>query len=312
MSSQIDVNMNPWQYILYYCNSVNADTTIYQIDLSDVCAFGFDGSNNFIINTWLIGGYIAPTNIQLTSYVLATVLAWYDNFYTIPLAIKEGQTYNISSTSLAAIRSDNTLLGCIVLDTTTGVLRTWSGSTWFTGPDRFLLKDGTNSMAGNLNMNTHSINNCVTLFQSSPSCISIWSSDTKSTSYTANTPEVVVMTGFSQSINPVSDFSYTSTTGECKYIGSVARPFKVTIEYSYTALAVASTQTLYISKNGSTTISGKRKVNSFLLLGAANVVSNTISDIVSLATNNTIQLGGQLSTNNSVSYQAVSYVIEAI
>lgn len=311
---QSDYNSNPYQCILYYCNNINGDTTIYDIFLSNVCSLGYDGSGNIQISGWLIVAYGAPSTATILTYSISTVLTWYNNFYTIPLAIQAGQTYSITYSQLSAIRSDNTLLGCIVLDTTNGVLRTWGGGGlgWFTGSDKYLLKNGTNSMTGNLNMGTNSINNAVTVYQSTPSCISIWSSDVVGVSFTANTPKVIAITGFSQSINPNSDFTFTSTTGQIQYTGSTSRYFRVTIQYSYAALALAATMTQYISKNGSTTINGARTVVTFILLGQLSVFNSMVTDIVQLNTNDTIQLGGELSSSNSVNIQAVAYSIQQI
>jgi hypothetical protein len=129
---------------------------------------------------------------------------------------------------------------------------------------------------------------------------------------TANTPQVISIGSFSQTVNPNSDFSFDSSTGQCTYTGSVTRYCKVTIEYSTTALAVASTQTNFISHNGSTSISNKRIVNSFLLLGATNISPYSISDTIQLATNDTIQLAGQSSTTSTVTYSNVSYLIHAL
>lgn len=159
MSTQDEVNAHPYEYILYYCNSDQKDATVYDIYLSNVCSISYDGSDNLIISNWQIGGYSAPSNTTLKTFVLATVLAWYDNFYIVPLQIKEGQSYLITASKLASIRSDSTVLGCVVLDTTNNVLRTWNGSSWITGADRFVCRDGSNSMSGNLNVNSKNVNN---------------------------------------------------------------------------------------------------------------------------------------------------------
>lgn len=170
MSSQAELNANPQQFVLYYCGVTHADATVYQTDLSDVCTLGFDGSDNIEITGWLIGGYGAPSPATLMTYALATVLAFYDNFYAIPAAIHGEQPYQISAASLAAIRSDAELLGCIVFDTTASTLRTWSGSAWETGAQRFLLLSGANSMAGNIALGSYKLT-----MQGAPADVSIYS-----------------------------------------------------------------------------------------------------------------------------------------
>jgi len=154
MSTQGEVNTYNAQFILYYCNVDQKDSTIYHQDLSDVCTVGWV-DDALDITGWLIGGYGAPSNVTLMSFVLSTILDWFNYFYTIPYNIKASQSYQISATDLALIRSDATVAGCIVYDTTNSVLKTYGiGVGWFTGPDRFLLKSGANHMLGNLGINT--------------------------------------------------------------------------------------------------------------------------------------------------------------
>lgn len=298
MSSQSDVNIYPNQFILYYCNNINADTTIYNIYLSDVCTTSYDSKDNLEISAWLISAYIAPTNVQLTSYILSTVLDWYNNFYTIPQEITDSQAYMISAANLALCRADASMIGFTIYDTTNHAKKNFNGTAWVLPSSQYLSTNG-----GVVNGN---------ISQTLPSCLSIGSSDNVSTSFTSNTPKLISITGFSQTLNANNDFSFNSITGECKYTGSITRPFRVTIQYSYAALALASTMTNFISKNSSTTIPANRTVITFLLLGQASVFNSYISTNISLATNDTIILGGQLSTNNSVNIQAVSYNIEQI
>lgn len=298
MSTQTDVNMNPTQFILYYCNNINADAAIYNIDLSNVCTFGYDAFGNLQVFTWLLGNYGAPTNVQLTSYVLATVLTWYNYFYTLPLLIEDSQAFLISSIDLALVRADASMVGWLVYDTTNHNRKIWTGTVWDI-PTALYLSTSGGVVTGNIS-------------QTNPSCLSIGSSDNVSTSFTANTPQLIPITGFTQSLNANSDFLFNSSNGECKYTGSVTRPFRVTIQYSYVALTLATTLTNFISKNSSVTIPISRSVVSFILGGQSNIFKSSISSNIILSTNDTIILGGNLDTSNSVSFQAVSYDIEQI
>ena len=155
MSSQAELNTYPGQFVLYYCNTINADATVYQTDLSNVCTLGFDGSGNITISGWLIGGYAVPTPATLMTYVLVTVLDAYDNFYTIPAAIQTAQPYSITTTKLATIRADTSTIGFSVFDVTAQANKTWSGSAWQTNMQRFLVTTG-GSLSGNLGLNTSS------------------------------------------------------------------------------------------------------------------------------------------------------------
>jgi hypothetical protein len=151
MSTQAELNLNYTYYILYYCNVENADPTVYQTDLSDVCAVIFDGSNNIAISAWLILGYPQPSMAHLLTYTLVTVLTFFNNFYAIPAAIVSQQPYAIDATTLAAIRTSSALDGCTILDTTDGVQKIWNGSSWSESVE--------NPAIDNLAMGTHDITN---------------------------------------------------------------------------------------------------------------------------------------------------------
>lgn len=315
MSTQDQVNAYYQEYILYYCNSVHSDTTVYDyIGLSDVCSVAYDSNTppQIVISGWLIGGYSQPSNATLLTYSFSTVDAYYQNFYIIPAAIQVAQPYSISTANLNNVIAHSSMLGYLVFDTTTHSLKFWNGSSWIISSSLFLKLDGTTTMSGNLNLGSNNIVSCNNVSQSTPSAISIWTSASSGIAFTANSPQVVSLGSFSQAVNPNSDFSYNSSTGQITYTGSVTRYFKVTSQYSIAALAVASTHTNYLSKNGSTSISGQRAVNTFLLLGQANTAAYSLADIVQLAQNDTIQLGAQSSTTSTVTYSNISYSINAL
>ena len=312
MSTQDQVNGYFQEYILYYCNHEQKDATFYDyINLTDVCTVGYDSNTppQLVISGWLIGGYAAPSNALLLTYTFTNVDTYFNNFYVVPSEIKTTQPFSITTTALNNVINHSFMTGYVCLDTTAQALKFYTGSAWITSASRFL---PSGAQTANLNMNTHEIDNVTTLYQSTPSCVSIWSSDNVSISFTANTPKVINITNFSQTVNPNSDFTFSSSTGQLTYTGATTRYFRVTVQYSYSALAIATTLTNYLSKNGSTSISGARTVITFLLLGQASVFNSYVSDIVQLATNDTIQLGGQLATTNSVSFQALNYCVQQV
>lgn len=313
MSTQADLNLYPWQFILYYCNVANADPTVYATDLSNVCTISYNASDNLVISGWLIGGYGAPSTPTLLTYPLATVLAAYSNFYTIPANIALAQPYSITTAALAGIRADASMVGYMVYDTTVKATKTWNGTIWATFAQTFLpLAGGT--MTGALNMGGQAVSNASIVQQASPSGLCIWSPDSVSVSFTAATPKVVDITNFSQAVNPQSDFSFNSATGRATYTGSSTRYFRVSITYSTTKLIPITTQTLttFISKNGSTSISGMRSTETFISLGIATSDNHTVSDTIRLATNDTIQLGASYTATTSVTFANVSYNITQV
>jgi hypothetical protein len=315
MSTQDQVNSYYQEYILYYCNSVNSDPTVYDYNgLSDVCSVAYDSNTppQIVISGWLIGGYSQPSNATLLTYSFSTVDSFFQNFYVIPAAIQLAQPYTISTSNLNNVIPHSSMLGYLVFDSTVHALKFWNGSNWIVSSSLFLKLDGSSTMSGNLNLGSNNIVSANNISQSTPSCISIWTSASSGISFTANTPKVVSLGSFSQALNPNSDFSYDSSTGQITYTGSVTRYFRITSQYSIAALAVASTHTNYLSKNGSTSISGQRVVNTFLLLGQANTSAYSLSDIIQLAQNDTIQLGGESSTTSTVTYSNISYSISAL
>lgn len=130
MSTQVELNSNPYQYILYYCNQ-NDPTTVFKIDLSDVCSLYYDSNGDIQISSWFISGFVAPTMpSSLLSYTLSNVLSFYDNFYTQPAICAETQFYKISTSNLALMRADASMIGFGIYDTTTKTNKFFNGSSW--------------------------------------------------------------------------------------------------------------------------------------------------------------------------------------
>lgn len=193
-----------------------------------------------------------------------------------------------------------------------------TGSTGRTGPTGPLGQTGAtgaafpNPATTNLNMGNFAITNISNSYQNSPSAISIFSTATVSVSFSANTARLVPITGFSQSINANSDFSFVASTGQITYTGSATRYFAINIFYSYLSLGLASTFTDFISINSNLTPTRNRVVASFVLLGQTSYYAANLFDIIQLTTGSTIQLGGILTSSNNVSYQSVSYIINSL
>src|SRR5271165_461453 len=161
MSLQSDLNYNPIPYVIYYCNSPSGqnDPTLYDYQgLSNVCSWGYDGSSDFIILSWLIGGYVAPSTATLLTYTLTDVTNFMNNFYVIPAAIAANEPYLISTTDLANIRADSTMLNYVVYDTSAQIPKYFNGTTWETNTSRYLHSTG-GALSGNLDMSTNNILN---------------------------------------------------------------------------------------------------------------------------------------------------------
>jgi len=152
MSTQSEVNTYNNQFILYYCNVDQKDSTIYHQDLNDVCTIGWV-DDALDISGWLIGGYGAPSNVTLMSFALATVQNWFNYFYTLPQDIENSQAYLISASDLALTRADASMLNYFVYDMTNKVRKTWTGSAWVIPTTLYLSSTGGN-VVGNVGVNT--------------------------------------------------------------------------------------------------------------------------------------------------------------
>ena len=131
MSTQAELNANPNLYIIYWCNNVNSDTTLYDyLSLSDVCGLIFDVDNNIQIVDWLITGYLAPSISTLLTYTLADVQSYVHSYYEAPTEIKDARHYQISSTDLAACRVDSSMIGYVVYNTTVQKQQYYDGTNW--------------------------------------------------------------------------------------------------------------------------------------------------------------------------------------
>ena len=130
MSTQAELNLSPYQYILYYCGADQKDSAVYQTDCSDVALCSYDISSNLQIDSWLLTGYSAPSMAHLMTFAWANVHAWYRGYYEVPAEIDTYQRYKISGAELALVRTEASMIGYIVYDTTAQRQKYWSGSAW--------------------------------------------------------------------------------------------------------------------------------------------------------------------------------------
>ncbi len=281
MSTQAEVNASAYQYVLYYIGVDQKDSGIYPIDLSGICVLDFGPGDTIVCNSWLLGdSYPAPSNDTLLSYVSSTVLTWYANFYTTPAAIGDAQFYKISTSALSAIRADSSMIGFQAFDTTAKAQKIWNGISWAS---------------------------------TAPSVSSAWSSASTGVTFTANTPKVVDVSGFTQTDNTGSEWKVDTATGRHTYSGQT-RPFSISINYAVTKATVLTTQTLtsYISKNGSTTISGKRLRETFVLAGPSDTNPRCITANMQMSYGDYLQLGANYTSTiggGGISFSDVSYEI---
>lgn len=283
MSTQDQVNASVYQYILYYMNVGHADPVLYPIDLSGICSVMFteDSPPQVSVTNWTVGGYLAPTNADLLAQAAGTVLTWYNNWYIVPKAISDFQSYQITTADLATCRADASMIGYQVYDSTAKVQKIWNGTSWVV-------------------MNT-----------ATSSAAAAWSADVMTVAFTANTPKVIDVTGFTQSLNFGSEWTVNTATGRHTYNGGITRPFRVTINYANSKLAPLVTQefTVFLSKNGGTTINGKRLSETFTVTTILDRENHCYSAVVSMSPGDYIQFAGQYTATASIVIRDVSYDI---
>ena len=117
MSVQDDLNNNPEKYILYYCNVAQSDPTVYNKDAVDVADYIVDP--DLEITTWkLEGKYSAPTTEQMLSYTLLDVMSFYNGFYQLPFDVGQYQAKMLTSTQIASMRTDSSMVDMEIFNTT--------------------------------------------------------------------------------------------------------------------------------------------------------------------------------------------------
>lgn len=307
MSTQQNFNDYYQQFILYYCNFVNNDPIIYDFNsLSNVCSITYDGINNMIlISGWLISAYPQPSNSTLLSYVLSSVLNWFDWFYNKPQQITSSQPFKMSTSVLNSVRTDSSMIGYVVYDTTLKVRKVFNGTNWITSDTLYLPSNS------DIDLTNHNINNVLRLNQSSPSIASVTSSSSAPISFTANVSQNISLPGFTSSALS-SDWSLNTSTGRLTYSG-ITKNFQVSASYSVNTLIPVSTQTLtiYLSKN-SAALNGPRNVQTFIILGLAYTYSSALNHILSFSNGDYIMLGGLYNATGNVTISNISYCISQI
>ena len=285
MSSQSDYNNNYQQYILYYCNFIRGDTTIFTIDLAQICTVEYNFPPTIVmITSWLLSSYPQPSNELLLTYSLSTVLTWFDYFYSKPLQISIQQPFKISTTDLANVRVDSSMICYQVLDSTIQKLKMFNGTSWVEN----------------------------TSVMTIPSYVSATTPNSAAVTFVAGINKMVDLTGFTVGLN--SNFSVNTATGKITYNGPT-KVFNVSCNYSVTTVVPVLTQTLttYLSKNSSTILSGPRNSHSFIVLvGLSYVYSESLFNNISLNSGDTVQLAAGYTGSGNITFGNISYVISQV
>ena len=129
MSTQQQVNASATQYVLYYINVDQKDSTVYPTDLSGVCTLAFGAGDILVCNDWTIVAFSSPSNSTLLGFNPADVLTWYDGFYLNPQEITDKQPRSLTSTKIANLRTTG-MTGFTVFNSTVQRQQYWSGTAW--------------------------------------------------------------------------------------------------------------------------------------------------------------------------------------
>ncbi len=129
-----------------------------------------------------------------------------------------------------------------------------------------------------------------------------------STAFTAATPKLLTVSNFT--VPASSNFSVTGQV--IKYTGTPTRNFLVTYHITSTQQASAYTLNYGISANGSTTLSNLRTQTTGVASGNLIDIMTSVSQIIGLATNDTIQPMGQCSATLTIVHPVMHCVITEV
>jgi hypothetical protein len=149
-----------------------------------------------------------------------------------------------------------------------------------------------------------------------PSLIQIFLSGSNAVSFTANTPTLITISGWTSIVNPFGDFTPTLTTGQIQYtatggISSPTRWFRVSINMGVLGVAGTNQFQFWISKNSVTT---SVTPTLYLFSAAVSTGINPVSyeRLVQMAATDTIQLCGVYSATANVTINNINICVSQI
>ncbi len=126
--------------------------------------------------------------------------------------------------------------------------------------------------------------------------------------YTANTAKLVDISTSTELIDPTNEFTTTAGTSKVTYTGSATGIFLVNIIFNVYGSVTPSALTHWVSKNGSLTLVAARAYN-FTATTPVGYLPFEVSNIYSLATNDTVQLAGQYTATANVNIYDCQYQV---
>lgn len=142
-----------------------------------------------------------------------------------------------------------------------------------------------------------------------PKAICIYSETLGNNAYTALTPKLANMSGFTALFNPSGEFTFNAATGQVTYTGATTQLFNIEISFCETEGISGGFIRHWISQNGSLTPIA-RQTRYFGTQGGYS--SYTIVSVRSLATGNTIQLVTETSASQTLYTLTMQYNITPI
>jgi len=123
-----NLNCNYTKYVLYYLGQLGATRT-YDVLLKDVCDAQYDGDGMIAFVNWRLSS-AAPDPLDLMKYNYDDVAAWYRNNYELPQLVADYQFVRLSTDEIAAMRTDDSMIGYLVFNTTRRCAQRWTGVIW--------------------------------------------------------------------------------------------------------------------------------------------------------------------------------------
>lgn len=121
--------------VLYYCNVTNGDSNRYYTEYLEQLSPNIGTldvlDNNWIIGTWQITQYTAPSNTTLAIPDLVDILEFFQNIYANPFLIQTSQPFRkFTSTELTNMETTKLLRVDLVINSTTDTIGYFESGVW--------------------------------------------------------------------------------------------------------------------------------------------------------------------------------------
>ncbi len=243
------------------------------------------GSTNIATFNGITGKLLADSSVPVSSVVIGAASVANGN-----LASYNGTTGKLLADSALAVLN--------VCHSTAGLVTT-NQIPVFDGVTGRALTNSTATIAGG-------IISCTRVNASTPACGSAGLSTTVSVAFTAGVAQLIDIGTLTEIIDPAGLFTYTAATGKATYTGTPTTTFLCRCLYTLSPPASTGDFFVWLSKNGSTASIPAPRLHGFTVAVLGYTPYET-SELISLATGDTVQLIGYDTITRSISFANQQY-----